>query len=397
MNWHDSEHDPLDDLLQKADWPEAQPEQLDRLQTSWRRTVRRRKVRRVATAAAVILIPMVCVIDVSLIQQSPRPRNRHVVENPKQTPPVIVEHQPKSNNAPSVVAVPLDRPTLPSQEVCEPNAYERALAQLHRKQIAKAKVAAQQAPAPSPTVDIVAAAIERLTIDSKLSPLVVAQDLAFRIPNAEARLRRWFQAASSNRGETATSRQAALRILAVLATQESAPLLLAALRRSDCPTEVVQAVARLSTPEQLVARVRLETSAEWRQLWLVALFERGTSQAVGEYLNLVNAPSTSAIALAAVKKANSVPIEELFATMQHPRVPMRSAAARVLGTLSDPAISKRLAELAMNPATRREALIGLMCSSDVVAKQFLVYAQHDLSLSASVRAINKYASTQSVN
>lgn len=400
MSWHESQPDPLDDLLQKAQWPEAQAEQLDRLRLGWRRTVRRRKIQHIGAAAAAVLIPVVGAVGLFVAQENRRAIEQPVAEMPKQHPVVVEHRQPPEGKL--VVEVRPDAPpsdsgpvsASDSQIVREPTAYEQALARMQRRHIATKSIASQRVTQPSDETDEIAAAVERLTGDPQLSPMAVAQDLALKSPQAEPRLRRWLQGSS---GSDAASRDAAMRILAVLATQESAPVLLAALRRDDCPMEVVQAVARLSTPQQLVARAGIETSAERRQLWLVALLERGTAQAVGQYLVLVNSPATSTAALAAVKNANSIPIDELFATMQHPRVPMRVAAARVLGTLSDPAISRRLAEMAMNPATRREALLGLTHSSDFVAKQFLVYAQHDLSLSASVRAISKFAAARNAD
>ena len=55
MNWNDEQHDPLDDLLRKAAWPEPCAEQLARLAGEWRGTVRRRKVRNASIVAAMIV------------------------------------------------------------------------------------------------------------------------------------------------------------------------------------------------------------------------------------------------------------------------------------------------------------------------------------------------------
>jgi hypothetical protein len=113
---------------------------------------------------------------------------------------------------------------------------------------------------------------------------------------------------------------------------------------------------------------------------------------------LVNHSATSAAALAAVSGLKHAPTDALFSVMHSPSLQMRIAAARVLGTLNDPAVSQRLIELTMNPGTRSQALVGLMSSADPVAKQFLAYARQDLSLAAVVRSIgHRYSLVQSVN
>jgi HEAT repeat protein len=394
MNWQDPQHDPLDDLLQKAHWPEAQPEQLDRLQRGWQRTVRRRKVLRVVSVAA-ILIPIIGIAGTVALKQNRQPHEQQIVERPQEPLPTIAEQKPDAEKkSPKLVVTKPNPSETPPQIVREPDGYERAVARVHRQQILAAKVAAKQTPKSSNEIDPIAAAIKNLVEQPNLETASIARHLTARLPNAEAQLRRWLQThlRTNNPRETsdslASQRNAAQRLLGAIATQNSVQWLLAVLQNKDCPTEVVEAVARISTVEQLAARVRTEPSPKRQQIWLVALFERGSPQAIGEYFRLIDHPLTSSAALSAAGSAKKPPVEELLAVLQSPRISNRVAAARILGSLNKPTVSRRLIELAMNPGTRREALIGLMCSSDPVAKQFLVYAQHDLTLAASVQAIN---------
>jgi hypothetical protein len=81
------------------------------------------------------------------------------------------------------------------------------------------------------------------------------------------------------------------------------------------------------------------------------------------------------------------PVEDLFAAMSNERMRVRMDAARTLGGLNNPAVSRRLAQMAINNINRREALVALLSSSDPVARQFLAAAQQDLELAPSVRAL----------
>jgi HEAT repeat protein len=415
MNWQEPTGDPLDDLLQKASWPEARLEQLERLERGWKRTVRRRKIVPIASAAAVVLIPAIGVVGLLAIRDNGRPAEPHttqqhtveqrIAEQPQPTS-AVVAHSPEPDRPQQVAVVPSQPAESPAQIAVEPTAYELALARIHRRQIAAiqgaTKHATKQAPSPTVEPDPIAGAIQRLINEPELQSQSIAQGLALKIPRAEAKLQRLLQTAASNPLETpelrAAKRHAALRLLGTLATRDSAPLLLAALRDKESPVEVVEAVARLCSIEQLSARARTEVIAERQSVWLAALLERGSPQAVDEFLNLVVHPATSAASLAAVSGVKHAPTDALFSVMHSPSIKMRIAAARVLGTLNDPAVSKRLIELALNSSTRSQALVGLMSSSDPVAKQFLAYARQDLSLAAAVRSIShRYSLAQSVN
>jgi len=81
------------------------------------------------------------------------------------------------------------------------------------------------------------------------------------------------------------------------------------------------------------------------------------------------------------------PVDELFAAMSGPKVSVRLSAARTLGEMNDPAVSRRLAQMALENVSRREAVVALLASSDFVARNFLAYAERDAALAATVRAV----------
>jgi len=100
-----------------------------------------------------------------------------------------------------------------------------------------------------------------------------------------------------------------------------------------------------------------------------------------------DAPAGRAATSVETSDADQPPVDELFAAMSNPRVSIRLSAARTLGEMNHPEISRRLARMAMENVNRREALAGLLASSDDVAQRFLAYAQRDLTLVATMRAL----------
>ena len=148
-----------------------------------------------------------------------------------------------------------------------------------------------------------------------------------------------------------------------------------------------ETIAQRSSVEQLANRARTETSPQRQRQWTAAILRRGTSGAVNTFLDLAGDPSTAAAAFEASREADGHTIDKLFDAMQSSRVATRQTAARVLGSLNNPGVSQRLAQMALESTGRREALIGLLSSSDPVARKFLASAQHDSELAPSIRAL----------
>ena len=148
-----------------------------------------------------------------------------------------------------------------------------------------------------------------------------------------------------------------------------------------------EAIAQASSVEQLANRARTEMSPQRQRLWTAAILRRGSSGAVNTFLDLAGDPATAAAAFEAARDADGHAIDKLFEALRSSRVATRQTAARVLGALNNPSVSQRLAQMALESPGRREALIGLLSSSDPVARRFLAFAEHDSELAPSVRAL----------
>ena len=351
MNWHDEQPDPLDDLLQKAAWPEPRAEQLDRLSRKWRGTVRRRKVRN-ATVIAATIVP-IAALAWSLNSWSHR--QQIVIPHAPADSPMVAVEKPGTLTPPR--RVPGD-PTLSQGEreknkslqiVLEPTAYEQTLATLYRHQAGLDRPAVLPAKSFPARTDPVTSTIDRLVASFRLSAASVAKELSTVAPDFEVTLQNWYE-----RG--------------VAAARD-------------------EAISQSSSVEQLANRVRAETSPQRQRLWTAAILRRGTSGAVNTFLDLAGDPSTAAAAFEAAKDADGRSIDRLFEALRSSRVATRQTAARVLGALNNPNISQRLAQMALESTGRREALIGLLSSSDPVARKFLASAQHDSELAPSIRAL----------
>jgi hypothetical protein len=150
------------------------------------------------------------------------------------------------------------------------------------------------------------------------------------------------------------------------------------------------AEVRKNSVEQLAIRTRAEVSHERQRMWLAAILRRGTSGAVNVFLDLAGDPAIAPAAFEAAKEADSRTIDKLFEALQSRRVATRQTAAQVLGALNRPQVSQRLAQMAMGSLGRHEALIGLLSSSDPVARKFVADAQHDSEIGPSLRALVRF-------
>ena len=397
MNWDERQHDPLDDLLRAAGQPDPPQESIDRLQRQWKAIVRRRK-RRIAGALATALIPIagIAAVLVVMFTRPPQAIDHRPLDADQAVAVDTHSAAPSGNpsggsdslvNSEGVIVTP---PPLERQLVRDPNAYEQSVALIYRSQMGVRSIAA---PRVEPAVDVLGAALKRVIEDPSRDMATVAKELVAADPNCEAQLRQLVQNAAGGNDRKPTDLaatqqgEAALTLLAHVATQDSLPALVAAANRIDCPAEVLSSIARLSNNEQLAALARRESTADRQRLWMATLLGRKSSAAVDVYLNLADDPSTSAAALPAVRSVEQPPVEELFAALRSSRVVTRVAAARVLGALNDPKISNRLAEMVRSGDGRREALVALLSSSDPQAKAFLARAEADLALAPSVRAL----------
>jgi hypothetical protein len=148
------------------------------------------------------------------------------------------------------------------------------------------------------------------------------------------------------------------------------PPIRAAAAASDSPT-----LGRLAGREQDPA-VRREM--------LSVLFARNDRASVNVFLDRVEDPKTSADSLACVAGVPNPPLQTLFQCLRSPQAARRIAAARVLGRLDQPAVSRELIAMVARGTFRQEAMIALLSSSEPTARQFLADAARNPMLSATL-------------
>jgi hypothetical protein len=125
-----------------------------------------------------------------------------------------------------------------------------------------------------------------------------------------------------------------------------------------------------------------EQHSSLRQELLSMLLARGDPGSVQVFLDRVEDPHTSADALECLALVPDPPVEVLFQCLHGPLVVRRMAAARVLGRLDQPVVSRQLIAMVVRGMYRQEAMIALLSSSETTARQFLAAVARDPTLSA---------------
>lgn len=395
MRFDESSDPVLDELLHAARWPEPDAGQLARLEDYWRAIQRRRRSARRAKATAALLITASFLLGFVVWNG----RMYHVGP-PQPAVPTVPEQHVTIIEAPHVEPdsgatdrdsqppqeLPQETPQLARQPVREANVYEQTVMLVHRRRRSRS-------PGHVPSDDDpIARAVATVVAEENGDILPVARELVAQTPDGEQRLaQKLIQTGGAERA-------AAARLLCSLATRRSLPLLVECSRRPDCAVEVEHAIERLATAEELLALAREERSSDRQRAWIAAALGDGSAVPVRRFLELVEDRVTSQAALAALHEVSQPPVEALFAELDSNRIATRMAAARALGELSDPAISQRLVRIVMlEPASRREALVGLLTSSDAVATEFLALASRHAVLGASIRALGARRVVNQVN
>jgi hypothetical protein len=145
------------------------------------------------------------------------------------------------------------------------------------------------------------------------------------------------------------------------------------------PLGVEQRIGLIAQPDMPEAR---------RQELLQALLSDSQSpRAIGAYLRFVDKPDTREAALRAAKTMPNPPVEAMFAALSSSSlVSQREAAARVLARIDGPAVTQRLATMAMQNQSRREALSALAMIDTKDAHAFLDRAAQSGPLAGAVRS-----------
>jgi hypothetical protein len=361
-NAEQSGDDSLDRLLGEARWPEPQPQRIERLWQVWRMRSQARGWRswpRIAAAAA-ILVGAVTAGLVWRWHAQPVEVVRHSSQVLEESPEPLPMTEP-------LVAV---RPA---------NAYEQVVVFAAERWSKTESRSASPSEQRGPLHD----AIERLTEDSEANLAELADELLASNEQSAARLEREF--AERIRSETGARQVSAVRLLAHVGTTRSLPLLLGLSAWPPTHAAAVPGVARLADSVTVARMAMAERDPRLQMQLLAALLERGDRQGVLLFLNFVQDQRTTQIALDSLDGVAEPPVDPLFELLNSRNYPQRMAAARVLGRLDGPVISKRLAQMVVHDVNRREAILALLSCPDEDAIRFLQSAQQYPALAADIR------------
>jgi hypothetical protein len=182
-------------------------------------------------------------------------------------------------------------------------------------------------------------------------------------------------------------RLAAARLLSQLSTPRSSVVLRELAAAPDCHAAAIVGLARVADEPLCLELIDSEPRPELQRLLLSSLLGRGGDSAVRSFLEFVDDPAWTALALAAARETARPPVDSLFAVLEGPQVSLREAAAKTLGNLADPSVPRGLAQHVVNNVSRREALVGLLFSHSPASASFLRRARQDLYLAATVQAV----------
>src|SRR5687767_47505 len=371
-------NDPLDQMLAAARWPEPSVESEQRLQAYWatmspaqrQHRVYRLPMRTWAAAAAVLLVAA-GVVWFALARQW-RQVQPEIVGPGTPTPiQPQIEPEPRKQAAPEAP---------PAVVVRDPTARERLV-------MAGAEVRYQARVRQAPLVDKVDAAVARFATDPAADPAALAEELS-RSVSQDVVSQRLIALARSGTGPR---RAAAARLLAELRLPRTLPLFLELARDKSTKAAAYVGIARLADDATLARLAQEESDAQHRRLLLAALVSRGRPQATVAYLRHVANPQTSDSALNALADVKSPPVDALFAHLGHSETAVRFAAAKALGRINGPVVSRRLATLVERDTHRREALAALVFSRGKEAAGYLRAAQRYPELAGDIASLRAQA------
>ena len=362
--------DSLDELLSQAVWSAPDPVAVGRLRVFWIGLTKRRRVSLwLPLAVAAMLLLGLGTLLSSLVKQS------HEMAQWQDSDPAVQQNNGPANGGAGKSSRTDSEGGSYSSASSLPNTFERAIALTVQQR-------AGRAPRSDTEVDeVVASTVAKIAQDDQMDVATLAKQLAEQGTAAELQLAEFIRRTSGG------DQMAAAKLLAHIATWRSLPILGELYRSAEMRPVVAPAIARLADPVSLFHVARAEDLPEVQQTLFAGLLEQGTAISVDLFLNLVNDPAWSSISLASLPHVKEAPVELLLSRLQDTRVSRRAAAAQTLGRLSRAEISHRLIAMADAGQFRREALLALVQSQEPTAVNFILRAQRDLSLMASVRAL----------
>lgn len=394
-NPHDDQpRDLLDSLLREADWPGPDPQSLARLQKHWRvlspsrpRTPHLSFRRGMALAAALAGVAAGALLwhmsqpDDEPQLAAPVPFPERELSPVEQAPPVPsgpFTREVETSEGPTTDTPEsprhIDEPVEPTRVATarEPTAYESLLflAEQRRTSAARQEQIDQWA----------TAAIEKLVANPAADFRTVGTPPGMARPAIEARM---LALAQRLQGE---ERVAAIRLLAIVGTQRSVPILLKWSAHPATRDAAIRSLATLADSALLGKLVAAEQNLALRQELLASLLKRGDATSVAIFLSFVEEDAKTPAALAATADLPPQVLQTLLEFLQGPQLSQRMAAARVLGQIDDPRVAQRLIHMVQDNVCRQEALVALFSSRRREASEFLAFARHDPLLMASVHA-----------
>jgi len=371
----------FDELLGEAAWPEPDPNSVSRLVANWRSlsAARRRKASfwwGAAVAASLLL---------AVVTWRMRPQNDDALEGNQPMADIprsnghVGSQQPSTDNAGKQIAENQPSPTVvavvkwPSRE---PTAFERLA--FHMMQ-AERRPVDEKRPVTGELDDRLTEALDRLVSDPSIDRRTLVAPLLSNRVVIERRL-----VELARRG-TDPRRTAAIELLGELGGQRAVAVLLQLSRDEQVHIWAVLALAKCADSLTIRKLAFGETDAGARRELFGALLERGDVESVGYFLGFALNPKTSETALASIDDLDKLPTSVLFRYFDSPHLRERMAAARVLGTLNDPDVSRRMIESVNRNVKRSEALVALLSSSEREAETFLKEAQQNSPLMAAVQ------------
>ena len=151
--------------------------------------------------------------------------------------------------------------------------------------------------------------------------------------------------------------------------------------------------AKIANSKQLAQLAAIENDSALQRHLLASLVGRGTPQSIELYLNFVEDRRTGDAALSALDKVHQPPTQAFFAILTGPHAERRLAAARVLGQIDGPIVTRQLAQMVLANVNRREAMAALASSGGAHAIDFVRQAERDQSLAAVVRSARSQLKT----
>ncbi|MGH7176314.1 MAG: hypothetical protein ACREJC_02935 [Tepidisphaeraceae bacterium] len=155
--------------------------------------------------------------------------------------------------------------------------------------------------------------------------------------------------------------------------------------RSNLP-EARQTPAPRRDVDAIAVQLRGSGGEDQRQL-LAELLGDGSPAALRVYLGYVADERSRSGALRATESVPRLPVDALLGFFDDGLVQTRLAAARVLGYVDGPDITRRLAEMALRNQNRREALIALSLSRGAEAQEFVRVAELSGPLAPALRSV----------